>query len=51
MDHSKLWGWEVDGTGSRSCPVVGLGSIGVEPSDSATKMLVCRLEIISCPYS
>jgi hypothetical protein len=30
----------VDGTGSGSCPVVGFGISGVEPSGSATAVLV-----------
>jgi hypothetical protein len=30
----------VDGTGSGSCPVVGFGIRGVEPSASATRELV-----------
>jgi hypothetical protein len=36
----RLSGWEVDGTGSGSCPVTGFGISGVEPSGSATRELV-----------
>jgi hypothetical protein len=30
-------GWEVDGNGSRLCPVVGFGINGVESLSSATR--------------
>jgi hypothetical protein len=41
MDLRKqAWGWEVDGTGSGSCPVTGFGISGVQPSGSATSELV-----------
>jgi len=33
-----LCGWEMDGTGSGSCPVAGFGISGVEPSGSATRV-------------
>jgi hypothetical protein len=33
--ENMLRGWEVDGTGSGSCPVAGCGISGVEPSGSA----------------
>jgi hypothetical protein len=33
-------GWEVDATGSGSCPMVGFGISGVEPWGSATRELV-----------
>jgi len=29
----------VDGTGSESCPIVGIGISGAEPSDSATEIV------------
>jgi hypothetical protein len=35
-----LRAWEVDGTGSGSCPVAGYGIGGVEPSGSTTRELV-----------
>jgi hypothetical protein len=37
---TKFVGWEVDGTGSGSCPVAGFGNSGVEPSGSAIRELV-----------
>jgi hypothetical protein len=41
MDFSKtrLLGWEVDGTSSRSCPVVGFDVSGGEPFDSTIREL------------
>jgi len=35
-----LGGWEVDGTDSGSCPMVGFGISGAESSGSATTVLV-----------
>jgi hypothetical protein len=32
----RMWGWEVDGTGSGSCPMVGFGISSVEPFGSAS---------------
>jgi hypothetical protein len=37
---NELRGWEAVGNGSGSCPVVGVGISGVEPSGSATRELV-----------
>jgi hypothetical protein len=39
MDIREI-GWEVDGTGSGSCPVAGFCVSGVEPLCSATRELV-----------
>jgi len=36
----RLWGWEVDGTGTELCAVVGFGITSVEPLCSATRGLV-----------
>jgi hypothetical protein len=38
-------GWEMDGTGSGSCPVAGFGISGVEPSGSATRELVRKMDL------
>jgi len=35
----------VDGTGSGSCPVAGFGISGVEPSGSATTVLVSKMDL------
>jgi hypothetical protein len=35
----------VDGTGSGPCPVVGYGISGVEPSGSATRELISKMEL------
>jgi hypothetical protein len=35
-----LWRWEADGTGSGSCPVVGLRIRGVETSNSTARELI-----------
>jgi hypothetical protein len=35
----------VDGTGSRSCPVVGFGISGVEPWGSATTVLDSKMDL------
>jgi len=35
-----LWGWEVDESGSGSCPAAGLCSDNVEPSGSAATVLL-----------
>jgi hypothetical protein len=35
---SRPWRWEVDGTGSGSCPVAGSAVSDVEPSGSTTKV-------------
>jgi hypothetical protein len=40
-----LWGWEVDGTGSGSCPMAGFCISGVEPSGScAIPLIYSKLE-------
>jgi hypothetical protein len=39
MDLKEI-GWEVDGTGSGSCPMADFGISGVEPSGSATREVV-----------
>jgi hypothetical protein len=35
----------MDGTGSGSCPVAGFGISGVEPSGSATTVLVSKMDL------
>jgi hypothetical protein len=35
----------VDGTGSGSCPVAGFGISSVEPSGSATTVLVSKMDL------
>jgi len=40
LERDRLWGWEVDGTGSISCPMEGFGVSGVDLLDSATTALV-----------
>jgi len=37
--EDQISGWDVDGTGSGSCPVEGFGISGVEPSGSASRGL------------
>jgi hypothetical protein len=40
----------VDGTGSGSCPMVGFGISGVEPSGSATAVSVAKVSVILSYY-
>jgi hypothetical protein len=40
-----LWGWQVDETGSESWPLAGFGISGVEPSGSATTVLVSKMNL------
>ena len=35
----------MDGTGSGSCPVAGFGISGVEPSGSATRGLIGKMDV------
>jgi hypothetical protein len=35
----------VDGTGSGSCPMAGFGISGVQPSGSATTVLVSKVDL------
>jgi hypothetical protein len=41
MDFKEV-GWEVDGTGSASCPVLSFGIVSVEYLGSATVLLVSQ---------
>jgi hypothetical protein len=39
-----MFRWEVDGTGSGSCPVADFFISGVEPSCSATRELISKID-------